>query len=475
MLTRTSLFILSLGPALTSAGILPSWLVRSDRGGIKCGVKGFADTDNNYFWSASRKLTSQAACSALCGRDVRCESFGFDDRVCMLFDEQLAGNFVADRESDLTFYDAECAGAATSSGATKPATSTAASTSGSRATTRTQTVRASTSVTRTKTSTGGRQTATAVMPTVTVVATSNSTAAESAPTAVTNDGSGLNSVALNTTTDAPAAATPSADSGSGIGSNNTDASSDNAGSSGATNGTASGIVGANNVTAITTITAITTTNSSTAVPDGCDIPASVTVTSFSWFNSSSNLDCAQPNFTNGSQVCYDAQQQECDRAAAAASADECTCRPFCAAGVPLAAYQLAVGFGPADAVSVTLGGDAVNATCRQSNPSESGAQTTLQAEEVGAGGVDCGNNSSNTTLDVLNFFGGDSSSSSSLSGGNGSASATGNIDFHRATLKCNGRTAIYGASFPLLCDRDADGNSNCTTTMPLTLDLTGFA
>lgn len=555
MLIKNSLLILPLGSALVSAGVLPRWLTGAERRArIKCGVKGYADTDNNYFWSASKKLASYAACSARCARDGRCESFGFDERVCMLFDERLAGNFESDRKSDLTFYDSDCNGAATSTAAVKSTASTKAASTSSRAASRTQTG---------QTTSGGRQTTTVAMPTVTVAtATSdaagltvtpqpgantasnltvtavssgagslislvssvtsdnaptsvidggasstsgasdgsqdtgsgagsaavfpNATSAAnttsgagsglisltaasgngssspitvtgSAPTGVTSGGPGLIALTSDPTTDTLAVATPSVDS-----TNSTDTASNNTGGSTsfATNGTTGGIVGASNVT-----TSSTTSASTLAIPDGCDIPASITVTSFSWFNSSSNLDCVQPNYTNGSQVCYDDQKESCDPAAATSS-DNCICKPFCSEGVPPSAYQLAAGLGPADTVSVTLGGSAVNATCTQSNPPEGSGQRARHAE-VGAGGVHCGN----ATLDVVNFFG-DSSSSSSSSVGNGSA--TGTIDFHRSTVRCDGRAAIYGASFPLLCEGDADENANCTTALPLTLSLIGF-
>ncbi|KAJ4391701.1 hypothetical protein N0V93_005321 [Gnomoniopsis smithogilvyi] len=107
MFFKTSFILLSLSPALSSAGLLPAWLV-NERGSDICGVQGRVDTDNNYFWSASKKLTSYSGCSARCAGQKRCKSFGYDDNVCMLFDESLSGNLEKDSRSDLTFYDVGC-------------------------------------------------------------------------------------------------------------------------------------------------------------------------------------------------------------------------------------------------------------------------------------------------------------------------------------------------------------------------------
>lgn len=107
MLFQPCFFLLSLGPALTSAGLLPSWLLIG-RGSDMCAVKGRANTDNNYFSSASKASASYSGCAARCIRQERCESFGWDESVCMLFDEPLAGSFQKDSRSALTFYDVGC-------------------------------------------------------------------------------------------------------------------------------------------------------------------------------------------------------------------------------------------------------------------------------------------------------------------------------------------------------------------------------
>lgn len=107
MLFQSSFFLLSLSPALSSAGLLPSWLLIG-RGSDMCAVRGRANTDNNYFWSVSKASASYSGCAARCISQERCKSFGWDESVCMLFDEQLDGSFQKDSRSALTFYDVGC-------------------------------------------------------------------------------------------------------------------------------------------------------------------------------------------------------------------------------------------------------------------------------------------------------------------------------------------------------------------------------
>lgn len=110
MLANTSLFFLSLAPAIVSAGLLPRWLpiVTLERRADICGVNGYDRNRGNYFWSASKKLASYSGCSARCAGSDRCESFGFNDEVCMLFDLSLAENFDEDRHSDVKYFDVGC-------------------------------------------------------------------------------------------------------------------------------------------------------------------------------------------------------------------------------------------------------------------------------------------------------------------------------------------------------------------------------
>jgi hypothetical protein len=110
MLTKTSLFLLPLAPFIVSAGLLPRWLpiVTLARRTDICGVNGYDRNRGNYFWSASKNLASYAGCSARCAGSDRCESFGFNDEVCMLFDLSLAENFDEDRHSDVKYFDVSC-------------------------------------------------------------------------------------------------------------------------------------------------------------------------------------------------------------------------------------------------------------------------------------------------------------------------------------------------------------------------------
>ncbi|KAK2604060.1 hypothetical protein N8I77_007019 [Diaporthe amygdali] len=130
MLTKTSFVFL---PLAVSAGLLPSWLAMDRRTDI-CGVKGYDRNNGNYFWSASKKLTSYSGCSTRCAQSERCESFGFNDEACMLFDLSLAENFDADRHSDVKYYDVGCVKDATISSTPKAPSSVTRTTTVSSAT-----------------------------------------------------------------------------------------------------------------------------------------------------------------------------------------------------------------------------------------------------------------------------------------------------------------------------------------------------
>lgn len=107
MLTKTSLLFLPWAPAMVSAGLLPRWLALDRRTDV-CGVNGYDRNRGNYFWSASKTLASYSGCSARCAGSARCESFGFNDEVCMLFDLSLAENFDEDQHSDVKYFDVGC-------------------------------------------------------------------------------------------------------------------------------------------------------------------------------------------------------------------------------------------------------------------------------------------------------------------------------------------------------------------------------
>lgn len=122
MLTKASLFLLPLGPTIVSAGLLPRWLTLDRRTDI-CGVNGYDRNMGNYFWSASKQLASYSGCSARCAGSARCESFGFNDEVCMLFDLSLAENFDEDRHSDVKYFDVGCIQEEASTSSTEDASS----------------------------------------------------------------------------------------------------------------------------------------------------------------------------------------------------------------------------------------------------------------------------------------------------------------------------------------------------------------
>ncbi|POS71595.1 hypothetical protein DHEL01_v210011 [Diaporthe helianthi] len=84
-------------------------VVTVDRRSDICGVRGhYRDRGDYYFWSDSKQLASYPACSAQCASSDRCESFGFNGQVCMLFEMPLADNFDPDRQSSVKYFDVGC-------------------------------------------------------------------------------------------------------------------------------------------------------------------------------------------------------------------------------------------------------------------------------------------------------------------------------------------------------------------------------
>lgn len=100
---------LLLFPELAWAGLLPSWVALDRREDI-CGATGFANSDNNYFWSNNRALTTYAGCSTRCSGDARCKSFGYSDNLCILFDKTLSASLAQYSQSDIVYFDIECLG-----------------------------------------------------------------------------------------------------------------------------------------------------------------------------------------------------------------------------------------------------------------------------------------------------------------------------------------------------------------------------
>lgn len=183
----------------------------------------------------------------------------------------------------------------------------------------------------------------------------------------------------------------------------------------------------------------------------CDVPSTYTITAFTWFNSTNNLDCAGAASANSSrQVCWDSNYKLCDTATAAS--EGCTCASACSTSTKLpAAASQPLGYGPPDKLSIRF---ASNSTCVQTNPQRA------RRAEIGNGNVDCG-----VDANILSFYGTSSHNSGHM----------GVIVFQPPNVKCNGRAVNYGAGFPLLCSRDAGKNATCTTKLPLTLKKVGLS
>lgn len=164
------------------------------------------------------------------------------------------------------------------------------------------------------------------------------------------------------------------------------------------------------------------------------------MTTFNWFNSTHNLDCANPNYPAGSTVCWN-QDKVCQPGEA-----NCTCTPFCSTGLPNHAYQ-PLGFGPVDSIAVGMDG---GATCYANNGQ------SIRRYELGEGHFDCG-----SAADQIGFYG-------------DSSKDTGNIGrvYYNSYTACGGtRLARYEGTFPLLCTHDAGNNATCTTNLPMQIPL----
>lgn len=178
------------------------------------------------------------------------------------------------------------------------------------------------------------------------------------------------------------------------------------------------------------------------VPAGCNVPTTFTMTSFRWFNSTHNLDCAGRNYPADARVCWNSASNT----VCADGDPSCTCTPFCYTGLPSAAYQ-PLGYGPPDTISV---GFATGATCSAAN-----AQS-IRRYPIGEGHFDCG-----SAADYIGFYG-----DSNKDTGN-----TGSLYYNNYNGGCNGRYPRYEGSFPLVCTHDAGNNATCTAPVPLDLTL----
>jgi hypothetical protein len=181
------------------------------------------------------------------------------------------------------------------------------------------------------------------------------------------------------------------------------------------------------------------------VPAGCNVPTKFTMTSFRWFNSTHNLDCANRNYPENARVCWNSASNT----VCADGDPACTCTPFCYTGLPSAAYQ-PLGYGPPDTISI---GFASGATCFAAN-----AQS-IRRYPIGEGHFDCG-----SAADYIGFYG-----DSNKDTGN-----TGSVYYKNYGSGCNGQTPRYEGSFALTCTHDAGNNATCTAPVPLDLTLVGW-
>lgn len=192
------------------------------------------------------------------------------------------------------------------------------------------------------------------------------------------------------------------------------------------------------------------------VPAGCEsVATSLVWDTFTWFNSSHNLDCDNPNFPPDAEYCvnntssdpYNATEVLCDPTVGPCTA----CYGMCTQPWVTGITDQPLGYGPPDVVDF---GD----LCTYQNP------VFLNRYEVGEGPTGCG-----VSSEVVIEFWGDSN----VDEGN-------NASFwYSPEVLCGSADGgyyryVYEATFPLHCARDADNNATCTTNLPLEIPLTSF-
>ncbi|ROW17163.1 hypothetical protein VPNG_01318 [Cytospora leucostoma] len=172
-------------------------------------------------------------------------------------------------------------------------------------------------------------------------------------------------------------------------------------------------------------------------PAACDVIPTWEVTSFSWHNTSDNLDCADESGVP--YVCFNSTPSglvACDGNLGAC--DECGVYG-CSTGLPLQP----AGYGPPDNVSVSIPSVSGYGGCFESNPQ------LVHRYEVGDGVVMCGG-----TAYHINFY-----------GDSNEAISTGHIDFAPvSSWDCtNGSTirASGSVDFEITCSWDAGNNATC--------------
>lgn len=198
------------------------------------------------------------------------------------------------------------------------------------------------------------------------------------------------------------------------------------------------------------------------VPSGCESYTDLTLTSFTWFNSSHNLDCANPNYSPTDTYCVNQTNtgayELCDGPAAPEGTTpgpgECTaCYGMCGAGATWfpGITDQPLGYGPPDVLNTSL--------CSYTNP-------VLYAQpqyEIGEGPTGCGASSQ-----VVFEFWGDSSQEE---GG------VGKIWYYPEVLcglEEGGYRILWEGEFPLHCTRDSQNNATCTVDLPLVIPLVAF-
>lgn len=192
----------------------------------------------------------------------------------------------------------------------------------------------------------------------------------------------------------------------------------------------------------------------------CD--QSKTLTTFSWFNSSHNLDCLNRNWPSDAKWCYNVTDTGNVERCVGPDArylhygtppgpGECAaCFSLC--GGPLILDETApLGFGPPDKLTSNL--------CSGQSPPAS----MIHFTEIGNGALFCGAGS----YPPGQFYG----DSNQDEGANGT--------FRWAPpILCTNETGdaiypLYHGEFPLHCTRDAENNATCTTDLPFELPLIG--
>lgn len=189
-----------------------------------------------------------------------------------------------------------------------------------------------------------------------------------------------------------------------------------------------------------------------------------TLTTFSWFNSSLNLDCLNRNFPSDAVWCWNRTDAGAVESCVGPDArylhygtppgpGECAaCYPLCGGPTYTVPDQTEpFGFGPPDRLTSNL--------CSYQSPPPS----FLHVTEIGNGALFCGAGS----YPPVQFVG-DSNQDEGATGRYRVAPAVPCADENGATVY-----PTYQAEFPLHCTRDAENNATCTTDLPVELPLIG--